>query len=154
MCIHAIIAIFAIFIGFFMIFGRKYGDETSFIPGLICVAAGTCIVIAVLRQIKAIEKIALQRIKEVSGKNEIECTTEFTKDKINTYNITNGAASEINYHDIARVVETENMYTLFTKANQFVVANKNNLIEQDENENFKQFIREKCKNVKLKTNRR
>jgi hypothetical protein len=51
----------------------------------------------------------------------------------------------MDYAVICRFVETENMYTLFTKAEQFIVVNKESLMKAQSNEDFIKLIMSKCK---------
>jgi len=92
-------------------------------------------------------KANLNRFKE-DGYTEILQTSSFTDDKIKIHNLTNGATVEIGYNVVCRFAETKNFYTLFTKAGQFILVNKISLIETDKNEEFVQFVKEKCFNRK------
>ena len=92
-------------------------------------------------------KINLARVQENEGTTELKVITSFTDDKIQIHHVNTGNTSNLSYDVINRFVETKNMYTLFTKAHQFVVVNKASIIQDHENEDFIRFIKDKCKNI-------
>jgi len=94
-------------------------------------------------------KINLQRAQETTGQTDLEIITSFTDEKIKLHNITTGNTTYLGYDAIKRIVETKDMYILFSKANQFVLVDKTTLIQQQNTEDFKQFLRDKCKHVSI-----
>lgn len=124
------------------------GERDSIITIMILAGlfAGITMPILYLNRIKQIIKINMDRFKE-AGHTEIEVTTFFTDDKIELHNVTTGASSSLDYSVICRFVETENMYVLFTRAEQFIVVDKASLISAQTNDEFIRFIREKCRMI-------
>jgi len=96
-------------------------------------------------------KTTLQRQKECEGTPELKLAISFLDENIKIHNLRAGGAIYVNYDSMARFVETKNFYALFSKANQFVVVNKTNLIQEQKSKDFIRFLKDKCKNVKWRT---
>jgi len=111
---------------------------------LIGIPIGIMMPIMYFYRIKKVIQINMDRFRE-AGYTKIEVVTSFADDKIELHNATTGASSSIKYSAICRFAETENTYTLFTKAEQFVVVNKASLIQEQTNDEFIGFIRKKCR---------
>ena len=91
----------------------------------------------------------LKVMREEAEIPELRCTTSFADDKVKIYWDHTGGIGRIRYNDIDRLVETENIYALFTKANQLILVNKPKLIQEQKSEDFIYFIRNKCKTIHL-----
>jgi len=89
-----------------------------------------------------------ERIKETTGAEELNMIVTFLDDKIKTYYPESAQTLHIDYHLISRFEETESTYLLITNARQFVMVNKETLIQDGKDEEFLQFIKNKCSNVK------
>ena len=62
-------------------------------------------------------------------------------------NLSIGATVQLKYDAFVRIEEINNMYVLFTKANQYIIVFKDCLDNKQVND-FKTFIKERCKNIK------
>ena len=62
-------------------------------------------------------------------------------------NLSIGATVHLKYDSFVRLEETPDMYFLFTKSTQYIIVFKKCLSDNQINE-FKLFIKEKCKNIK------
>ncbi|MDU5108373.1 YcxB family protein [Clostridium sp.] len=71
----------------------------------------------------------------------------FNEDGIVLNNLTTSAKVKIKYESFARFAETSNMYLLITKSGQQTFIFKNCLNDEEINA-FKEFIKEKCHNIK------
>ena len=93
------------------------------------------------------QKKNIEMIKEVSKANNFKIKTIFNEDGIVLNNLTTSAKVEIKYESFVRFAETSNMYLLITKSGQQNFIFKNSLNDEEIN-SFKEFIKEKCKNIK------
>ena len=111
---------------------------------------GIILVLAILIRDKLAESRMWERIKENSKSGAHEVNVTFHEDRIKVHDLQSNGTSCTNYDLISRFMETKSMYVLFTKANVMIIANKVSLTQEQKNEDFVRFIREKCKNVKWK----
>jgi len=93
-------------------------------------------------------KLYLARIQESTGTASFDVVTSFTEDNIKLHNLNSGGTVYMDYDVIVRFAETENLYVLYTKKSQFVLADKIKLIQEQKSEEFLHFIKDKCKNLK------
>ena len=151
-------------------YSRKRGDRITFIilsilgfaiavGGLLAqdtiitgigLVAGICNMIFLLMVIirpKLTLKRELEQIQENFSAAEMEIITSFADDRIKTHFPQSGATIFTNYNDISRFIETPNMFVLLTKTKQAVITDKLRLIQEQKNEAFIQFIKNKCENV-------
>jgi DNA-binding LytR/AlgR family response regulator len=101
-------------------------------------------------RLKAALKTAFEQLQENYGATEQEIITSFEDDRIKENFPQSGATVFTNYSAISRLEETPNMFVLRTKTKQVIVVNKTDLIQEQKNEEFIQFIRNKCENVKIR----
>jgi len=90
----------------------------------------------------------LKRDLENTRGSGLQLTTSFTADEIKIYRADTGGTNRISYSSIISFVETAHTYTLFTKADQFIVVNKTSLAQAKKKKDFVMFIQEQCKNAK------
>lgn len=93
------------------------------------------------------QKKNMEMIKEVSKENYFKIKTIFNEDLVVINNLTTSAKVEIKYESFVRFAETSNMYILITKSGQQNFIFKN-CLNDEEISSFKEFIKEKCKNIK------
>ena len=91
---------------------------------------------------------AIKEYQGLTGGKEGELTTFFMDDEININQTNGGDTVKISYDRITRFVESENLYVLFAKANRIVFVNKESLLQEQKSDEFIQFIKHKCKNLK------
>ena len=111
------------------------------------IASSVFIALLFLRTRLGIQR-TLERTRKSLGAEEVEYITTFADDQIKIHTLQTSATVYLNYDDISRFAETESLYALFTRANQFITVNKAGLIQEQKDEAFVQFIKDKCKNVK------
>ena len=87
-------------------------------------------------------------VESSGGVSELEVITTFMADGVKTYNKQSGGSSFINYNSIFRFAETDNIYALFTKENQFIVIDKISIEHEQKTKELINFLREKCINIK------
>jgi len=103
------------------------------------------------RDQRHLTNLQLKRIEEVEGACFIEKTVSFTAEKIKIHNTaakSGQGTTFLEYGVIERIAITSNMYTLFSKANLFVVINRTSLAAEKKEQEFIDFIRENCVNLK------
>ena len=93
-------------------------------------------------------KIMIKRIQETTNTSEYECTTSFGDESLTFLNHSTNGITNIYYDNIYRLVETNNYYALFTKAEQFVLVNKKDIDQAQKKDEFFSFIKSHCKNLK------
>jgi len=91
---------------------------------------------------------ALRKTKEIIGTEEQEMITTFLEDEVKIYSPQKNGTIYLKYNLFKKFVEAKDTYILITKENQFIVVNKDSLTQEDKNEVFLSYIRDKCKNVK------
>jgi len=99
--------------------------------------------------LKRLNRLELKRIQEIEGISEIKQTVSFDDDKIKIVTPSTGSQVFMEYRLIDRLVETENLYALFTKENLLILVNKLHLIQEQSHEEFLVFIKEKCKTARI-----
>lgn len=92
-------------------------------------------------------KKSLSIMKESTGLNEYCYKVFFDETGAVVNNLSIGATVQLKYDAFVRIEEIRNMYVLFTKANQYVIVFKDCLDNKQVND-FKMFIKERCKNIK------
>ena len=93
------------------------------------------------------KKNNIQRLKELSNENYFEIKTIFNEYELGVINITIQSKTEIKYEYFIGFAETPNIYSLVTKSGEQIIIFKNCLNNEEIN-TFKEFIKEKCKNIK------
>ncbi|MGG7215369.1 YcxB family protein [Clostridium nigeriense] len=93
------------------------------------------------------KKNNMEALKEISDKSYFEIKTFFNETGAIHQNLTTSTNFEIKYKFFSRLEETPSMYILFTKSGQSVLVLKN-CFSDEEKKAFKEFIKEKCKNIK------
>jgi len=97
-------------------------------------------------------KLYYRRTAESSGgATVLEVTTSFSEEEIKIHNHITGSVTALKYDSLVKFVQTERLYIMITKENQFVVVDKLKLIQDGLNEDFLSFIKEKCNNVKWRS---
>ena len=136
--------IYSLFCFFVLILGIISSSAMLISSGV----AGNILIVLLLLRDKIEMQRTMEKIRESLGIEEIEYVITFTDDQIKIHNLQTNGTSRFIYSDINRFVETKNLYALFTRANQFITVNKNSLIQEQKDEAFIQFIKNKCENVK------
>jgi hypothetical protein len=137
-----IISIVCFFVAVLCVIGNDNREGYIYLLAFFSFSVAVMSPIIYVKNLNRVIKINMDRFYEL-GLKEIEVVTSFTEDKIKLHNKTTGAASELSYGVIERFVKTENMYVLFTKAEQFIVVNRKILIEKEKHKDFVRFIKEK-----------
>lgn len=135
-----IMVIICALLGFISIFISRV------LAGIFFLAAGIFIA-EYFYAINKFYKIGMQRIEETIGKRETKYKVYFDEIGAIVNNLDTGAKGHMKYDLFVRIVETHDVYAIFTKANQFFIIFKDCLEEGQGNE-FKKFIKEKCQNLK------
>jgi len=112
-----------------------------------CIAACGGIIVPWRTQRRLIQ-LELRRMREVDSSDTMKTIVSFADSKIKILNERSQASNFLDYDIFERFVATENMYTLFTKENQFVTVNRKSLIAEGKEKAFVAFVRENCVNVK------
>jgi len=100
-----------------------------------------------------VTKVNLRRSAENTGeKGAFELITSFAEDEIRICNKIGGMAY-IKYDAVRRFAETKQWYALFTKENQVIIVDKMRLVQEEKEEAFLNFIKEKCKNIRWRNKR-
>ena len=94
-------------------------------------------------------KAILQRAKETTGHSDEEVITSFTDEKIKLYKVNTGNTTWLDYGAIVRFADMGGMYVLYTKGNQFVLVDKAQLAQRQQNEAFIGFLKNKCSDLKI-----
>jgi len=89
-----------------------------------------------------------ERIEESYGKRELEMIVTFLEDKIKVLDPDSCGIMYYNYGIIVGFIEIRDIYFLATKAGQSIAVNKTSLVQEEINEDFIHFIKEKCRNIK------
>jgi hypothetical protein len=97
-------------------------------------------------------KTKLQRQQECEGTSELKLAISFLDENIKIHNLRAGGTIYMKYDSIVKLAETKNLYVLFTKAKQFIAVNKTILFQEQKNNDFIRFVKDKCINVKWRTN--
>lgn len=139
---------------FFIIFSIIYGllgllsivlKDITFGIIFMCIAIlGICIIF--LAQY-IFQKKSMDALKEFSDGNGLEIKTLFNESCVIINNLNTSSKIQIKYEYFKRFLETTNLCVLITKSGQQVFLFKNCLNEEEIN-SFKEFIKEKCKNIK------
>jgi len=91
-----------------------------------------------------------RQIESNGGKTEFDIIVSFSEDGITITNIDSNGTITVGYDIIKRFAETEHYFALFTKAHQHILVNRSQLVQEDKDESFLCFIKEKCKLVRWK----
>jgi len=100
-----------------------------------------------IRNLKQAAKLHFKRIHESTGTNELELEISFNDDRVTIFCIATNGTSFVEYENFARIAETKNMYVIFTKARQFIVISKDELVEKSERKRFIKFIASKMEKL-------
>lgn len=92
-------------------------------------------------------KYVIKRMEETYGKREIKMNVYFDEEGARVSNFESGAKVYIKYKLFTRLVETSNIYVLFTKYNEIIVVFKE-CLDKSQIDEFPIFIKSKCK-IKL-----
>lgn len=93
-------------------------------------------------------KRCIKQIEETIGKREVKYKVYFDDEGVIVNNLGTNAKANMKYEVFKRVAETKDVYAMFTKTNQFVLVFKN-CLDNNQKKEFKIFIKEKCKKIKL-----
>lgn len=99
------------------------------------------------QQEKALLKLTFERNLEVTGREDIEQIVAFLSQKIEIFSTITENKTFIDYNAIARCVQTKSTFSFFTKTNLFIVVDRTKLVDENKEEEFILFMREKCKNI-------
>ena len=139
--IYSLLGLFSIFIGLTM-FGPFF-TAIGFFCELLAVGG-----IALIFYIPYLfQKNNMEVLKEISNGNYFEIKTSFNETGAIIHNLTTSTNFEIKYEFFSRLEETTSMYVLFTKSGQSALVFKS-CLNDEEIRSFKDFIKEKCKNIK------
>lgn len=89
-----------------------------------------------------------RRMQESTNATEYEYTTTFNADALIGVNHTTNAIANILYDNFQRFIETKNYYILFTRADKYVLINREEIDQAGKREDFLAFLKNKCQNVK------
>ncbi|MGL5038076.1 MAG: YcxB family protein [Aeromonas sp.] len=92
-------------------------------------------------------KINMDILGELYESSEFKLTVYFNEKGVIINNLSTEATIEIKYEFFDRMLETDNTYTLVTKANQYAIVFKS-CLDNEQTYRFEEFIKEKCKNIK------
>jgi len=134
---------------YFVIGGIITQNSTRIIAGIALIL----LVVSVLVRDEITEKRSYGQIEENLGTTELEIeqVVTFLDDGIRVHNPLTKGTVNFRYDRITKFTETKNLYFFRTKADQFILANKAYLIEEQKNEEFLRFIKSKCENVRWRT---
>lgn len=139
--IYGLLGLFSIVLG--LIVSSKFLIFMSFLLELLAVCG---IGLIPYLQYK-FKKNNMEALKEISDKNYFEIKTFFNENGAVHQNLTTSTKFEIKYKFFSRLEETPSMYILFTKSGQSILVFKN-CLSDEEKKAFKEFIKEKCENIK------
>ena len=91
---------------------------------------------------------------ELTEKEDCIQRLVFYSDEIENFDPDTNNINRINYRHLFRLVETENTFTIFTKAHIIMVVDKASLIKEQKKEDFILFMREKCRGLIIKRSKR
>ncbi|MBS5938734.1 YcxB family protein [Clostridium sp.] len=130
-----------------IVLGVILSNTSIIIDGVTTALTATIVIWAIFYVRRIFQKTNIKMIEEISKTNSIEIETIFNEDNVIINNLTTSAKIELEYDSFIRLGETSNMYVLFTGSSQQVYVSKNCLNKKEIN-SFKDFIKEKCKNIK------
>jgi len=123
-------------------------EEYAFVSFILSLIIG--VIIVNVLQPKRILKSIYNRNLETLGTKELSQAITFMEERIKVFSLDSGGTIHINYEAIVRVVETKSTYTLFSKTEIIIFICKQALEEDYKNEEFIRFLKEKCKNIRIK----
>jgi len=108
--------------------------------------------IGLIIQVNFNVKTQINRYKEVNGGKDMTMKTIFEEEFMQTYDANKEDAEKATllYNAIESIYNKHIVYILFTKAKQIIVVNKATLMEQNKNDDFITFIKNKCPQAKWK----
>lgn len=109
---------------------------------------GAILAVEYFLMINISKKRCIKQIEETIGKREVKYKVYFDDEGVIVNNLGTNAKANMKYGVFKRVVETKNLYVMFTKSNQFVLIFKE-CLDNNQNEEFKIFIKEKCRKIKF-----
>lgn len=98
-------------------------------------------------------KLNIARLREISGAEGYQMSTWFDHTGINIQNYMTNATSKIQAVHFRRVAETENLYIIFTKANQYMLVFKN-CLDEAQRKLFIAFLKENFPNLQYELKRK
>ena len=131
----------------FIIFWALSSIKIFLVYTIILVIAAFFLIFSISIFLGKVQITYIDSIKEISDKGEFEFRVFFNDNGVNINNLTTSATFEIKYEFFSRLEETPSMYVLFTKCGQYALVFKNCLNDEEIN-SFKEFIKEKCNNIK------
>ena len=90
----------------------------------------------------------INRLRENYPDGSCRYESFFTVDGIHLHNLSNGGETLLRYEHFARVAETENVFFIISKMQQFFLVFKNCLTPEQRN-SFLPFLKEKCPKLKI-----
>ena len=92
-------------------------------------------------------KTCINRMEETSGSKTVQCKLIFDDEGCTYTNCNTGGSVHFKYSVFVNIIETKEVFAVFTKANQFFVVFKESFDEKTE-EHFRVVLLEKCSKVK------
>ena len=130
-----------------LILGTIISDNFWIFYGLFFQVLAFILILTIIFVQNIFKKNNIEFIKEISKDNSFKIKTTFHEDFLLLNNLTTEAKVEIKYESFTRLSETNNFYLLNTKSGQQILIFKNCLNNEEIN-SFKDFIKDKCKNIK------
>lgn len=88
----------------------------------------------------------IERFKENLNKEETSYKTLFNEEGVVIHNLDDQSEVNIKYESFDSIAEVEDAFAIFSKTRQLFMVNKKCLEDKEINE-FRNFIKEKCKNL-------
>ena len=90
----------------------------------------------------------IARLRENYPDGSCRYETFFTVDGVHIHNLSNGGESLLRYENFARAAETENVFFVISKMQQFFLVFKD-CLTLDQQKSFLPFLKEKCPRLKI-----
>lgn len=116
---------------------------------LLCSIVFTALIVMPYLGYRQSVNVVLNRIRENSPDGQQETESYFDSDGIHLRNLTNGANSVLAYSSLAYVGQSENLFFITTKSQQFFLVFKNCLTPEQQ-ESFLPFLKEHCPKLKVR----
>lgn len=130
-----------------IVLGGAISDTSYIVKGVFFEVLAAISILVIFYVQNIFQKKNMEMIKEFSKENSFKIKTIFTEDGVVIDNLTTSSKVEIKYEFFVRFSETSNMYLLTTRSGQQTFIFKKCLNDEEIN-SFKDFIKEKCKNIK------
>ena len=136
---------------FILIFGAAaalnfMGGNT--VMAVICTAAAVVFIVEVPLLKRKMLWNNIARLRENYPDGSCRYETFFTVDGVHIHNLSNGGESLLRYENFARAAETENVFFVISKMQQFFLVFKDCLTPEQQ-KSFLPFLKEKCPKLKI-----